>query len=113
MMVRPPSGRASTGPTTITVCFLAAAVFVTLCMDREVNVYDEGLILFGAARVMDGAIPHRDFYTLYGPGQFYILAALYKIFGASVLIERAWDTVVRAAIVSLHCFARQFAAMMD
>jgi hypothetical protein len=85
----------------ITMLFAFAMLFLALCMNRTINVYDEGLILFGAARVLDGAVPHRDFYANYGPGQFYVLAALYKIFGASVLVERAWDTFVRSCIVVL------------
>jgi hypothetical protein len=70
-------------------------------MERNINVYDEGIILTGAARAMDGAVIHRDFYTNYGPGQFYVLAALFKMFGASVLVERIWDTVVRSVSVVL------------
>jgi hypothetical protein len=89
------------GAATVTTVFLAAVVYLTLCMNRNINVYDEGFILFDAARVLDGDIPHRDFYTSYGPGQLYVLAALYKIFGASVLVERAWDTFVRSCIVAL------------
>lgn len=94
-------GRAELGPSTAIVAALSlvALLYLTLCMKRDVNYYDEGLILFGAARVLDGAIPHRDFYTAYGPGQFYVLAALYKVFGTSILVERAWDTVVRCCIV--------------
>ncbi|HXA26596.1 MAG TPA: hypothetical protein VNW90_30270 [Acetobacteraceae bacterium] len=86
---------------TIAALSLVAMLYLTLCMDRTVGVFDEALILLGAARVLDGAVPHRDFYTLYGPGQFYVLAALYKIFGVSVLVERAWDTVVRCCSVVL------------
>jgi hypothetical protein len=78
-----------------------ALVCLTLCMDRTVGVFDEGLILFGATRVLDGAVPHRDFLTLYGPGQFYVLAGLFKLFGVSVLVERAWDTAVRWCCVVL------------
>src|ERR1700722_13307170 len=86
---------------TLACLFLASLVWLTLCMNRDSNVYDEGLILEGAVRVLDGAIPHRDFYANYGPGQFYVLAGLYKIFGVSVLVERLLDTVVRGFIVVL------------
>ena len=81
--------------------FVAAVLYLTLCMNRNVNEYDEGFILLDATRVLDGDVPHRDFYTIYGPGQIYVLAALYKIFGISVLVERAWDTVVRGCVVML------------
>jgi hypothetical protein len=70
-------------------------------MGRDINVYDEGLIVFGAIRVMNGDVPYRDFYANYGPAQFYVLAGLFKVFGPSILINRIWDTFVRAATVML------------
>src|SRR5690349_20023939 len=73
-------------------------VLLAAAMRRDINVYDEGLILVHATRVAQGAVLHRDFYANYGPAQFYILAGLFKLFGASVLVERVWDTIVRAMI---------------
>ncbi len=96
---RPVAAGQRAGIAMILTVFLASLVFLTLCMNRNVNVYDEGVILFDASLVLDGAIPHRDFYTNYGPAQACTLAALYKIFGASVLVERAWDTIVRGIII--------------
>jgi hypothetical protein len=81
--------------------FLLSFLYLTLCMVRYVNAYDEGIILFGANRVMDGDIPHRDFYANYGPAQFYIIAGLFKLFGPSILIERVWDTLVRSLLAVL------------
>jgi hypothetical protein len=89
------------GLATIGVLFLISLVFLTLTMARSVNTYDEGLILLGADRVLHGAVPYRDFYDLYAVGQFYVLAALFKLFGASVLVERVWDTIVRCCCVVL------------
>ena len=80
---------------------MLALLFLTVAMGRYVNPYDEGLILYGARLVMDGAVPHRDFYFIYGPGQLYVLAALFKIFGTSVLVERIYDSVVRATVAML------------
>jgi 4-amino-4-deoxy-L-arabinose transferase-like glycosyltransferase len=81
--------------------FLAAALFLLLTMDRKIGLYDEGLILTGAMRVATGEVPHRDFYANYGPAQFYIVALLFKVFGQSVLVERIYDLLVRATIVTL------------
>jgi hypothetical protein len=83
------------------VLFLIAIIYLLLCMDRQVGIHGEGFVLVDAVRVLNGEIPHRDFYVLYGPGQFYILAALFKCFGTSVLVERAWDSVVRGCSVVL------------
>lgn len=81
--------------------FVGALVYLTLCMDRSVAMFDEGEILFNSVQVMNGQVPHRDFFTMYPPGQYYILAALYKLLGPSILIERVWDTVVRACCTVL------------
>jgi hypothetical protein len=67
-------------------------------MNRAVNLYDEGVIVTGATRVMAGEVMHRDFYANYGPAQFYILAALFKLFGPSILVARLWGVLVKAAI---------------
>lgn len=83
--------------------FVGAALFFFVSMDRNIGVYDEGLILTGAARVVAGQVPHRDFYTNYGPGQFYVLAFLFRRFGQAVMVERIFDLLVRAAIVAV-CF---------
>ena len=88
-----------------TLIFTCSFVFLAIAMNREVNlyevnVYDEALILVGAIRVANGAILHRDFYANDGPAQFYVLAGLFKMFGTSVLVERAWDAVVVAAAFS-------------
>lgn len=48
--------------------------------------YDEGLIAYGATRILSGEIPYRDFWTLYFPGKFYLLAAIFKIFGISIKV---------------------------
>jgi hypothetical protein len=72
-----------------------------LLMSREVRLFDEGIILTGAMRVLSGDLLHRDFYANYGPAQFYIVAALFQLFGADIMVERAWDIVVRGGIVAI------------
>jgi len=49
---------------------------------------DEGILLQGGQRILDGQIPYRDFFSFYTPGSFYLLAALFKIFGNSFLVAR-------------------------
>ena len=79
---------------------VVAFVFLLLALQRDVKIYDEGVILVGAMRVANGEIPHRDFYANYGPANFYVLAGLFKLFSPSVLVERLWDTLVRALIAT-------------
>lgn len=70
-------------------------------MPRGAGLYDEGLVLTGAMRVGAGELPHRDFFANYGPGQFYVLAFLFKLFGPSVLVERVWDAAIKVCIAVL------------
>jgi hypothetical protein len=50
---------------------------------------EEGFMLVFPDRVLHGAIPNKDFLYLYGPGSLWSLAAVYKVFGAHLLVERA------------------------
>jgi len=70
-------------------------------MSLTPNNYDEGLMLTGAMRVVAGQIPHYDFYANYGPGQFYTLAGLFRLFGEALLVERLYDLFLKALIVAL------------
>src|SRR6266571_5453642 len=49
---------------------------------------DEGILLQGAQRILDGQIPYRAFFSFYTPGSFYLVAGLFKIFGDSFLVAR-------------------------
>lgn len=60
---------------------------------------DESLLLVYPQRILDGQWPNRDFFTGYGPGQFWLLAGVYKIVGASVITERLVGWLLHIAIV--------------
>lgn len=82
-------------------CFVVSFVYQTIIMTPVIGLYDEGIILFGARRVMEGDLIHRDFYSNYGPGQFYALAALFKLFSPSILVERLWHSFVTSLSVAV------------
>ena len=63
------------------------------------NVYDEGLVVDGAVRILHGQIPYKDFNSGYPPGQFYTIAGIFSIFGKTLLVERMWDITWRLAVV--------------
>ncbi|OGC23665.1 hypothetical protein A2291_04100 [candidate division WOR-1 bacterium RIFOXYB2_FULL_42_35] len=69
-------------------------------MNKPLGRYDEGIIVYGAQRVLNGDIPYKDFWTIYSPGQFYVLAFLFKIFGSSILVARLFDSLIRAGLVA-------------
>lgn len=69
----------------------AFALGMLLCLvaaPPTINPYDEGLVAYGAQRVLAGEVPYRDFWTMYGPGAFYAGAGLYRLFGADLLAIR-------------------------
>lgn len=70
--------------------FIAAVLVQTVVTDFLVSSYDEGLTLYGSVRVLHGQIPYRDFWTMYSPGQFYVFAAVFRLFG----VFGFWDRVI-------------------
>lgn len=62
--------------------------------------YDEGWNLVNADLIAHGEIPYKDFWLISSPGQFYILATLFKIFGKSLAIGRIYTIFLH----SLICF---------
>jgi hypothetical protein len=73
-------------------------------MSRLLNLYDEAIPLVGAMRVMAGELPHRDFYSIYGPAPYYALAALFRIFGANLLVERLFDAAIKAVLIGVFSY---------
>lgn len=49
---------------------------------------DEGLLAYGAERVAEGQVPHRDFVTLQPPFSYYTAAAMFKTAGTSLMSLR-------------------------
>lgn len=59
--------------------------------------YDEGNTLCAATRVLAGDVPYRDYWTLHPPGTTWLLAGAFRVFGATLDVERA----VKAGVVAL------------
>lgn len=49
---------------------------------------DEGIVLEGAQRILQGQVLYRDFFSFYTPGSFYWSALLLRLFGNSMLTSR-------------------------
>ena len=81
--------------------FLATYSLLLATSASTIGVYDESLILTGALRVLHGEIPSRDFYVMYGPAPYFILAWVFHWFGTNLLVARVYDNLVTAAIVPL------------
>ncbi|MBK9064717.1 MAG: hypothetical protein IPL89_16230 [Acidobacteria bacterium] len=69
--------------------------------------YDEGNTLCAATRVLAGETPYRDFWSLHPPGTTWLLAGAFRVFGATLGVERAVKIgVVALAAVLLFLLAR-------
>jgi hypothetical protein len=69
--------------------------------------YDEGLVLTHTNAVLHGQLPHRDFYSAYAPANYWLLAAVWRVFGVSVSAARLVGFCVHLGI---GCFASRLAA---
>ena len=70
-----------------------------LMWDTELYIYDEGIILTGAQALQRGLLPYRDFWTMYAPGQFYLTAWLFSIFGQQEYLVRVIGIVAKTVII--------------
>jgi hypothetical protein len=88
---------------TLLVVILSFVVLL-LAMPRDLGIYDEGIVLMDAMRVLSGDVIHRDFYSPYGPGQYYTVAALFHLFGEHFMVERLYDIAIRSVGIATLFF---------
>ncbi len=70
---------------------------------------EEGFMLAFPEQILNGRFPHRDFLHLYGPGSLYVLAAVYGVFGTSLLLERLVGLLQHAGVAfGLFALLRPF-----
>src|ERR1700753_184180 len=60
----------------VLLALLTVGYFLALLLHPP-NVYDEGLTVDGAVRILHGQLPYRDFNTGYAPAEFYTVAAVF------------------------------------
>lgn len=87
--------------------FVAAVLVQLIAWEPDLNPYDEGIILTGADAIYHGRLPYKDFWTMYAPGQFYLLALLFHIFEPQEYLARCIGIVFRAAIIALVWYMLQ------
>src|SRR5260370_20508031 len=69
---------------------------------------DEGILLQGGQRILEGQIPYRDFFSFYTPGAFYLVAAMFKVFGNAFVVARMSLAITGAACsVVTYALARR------
>ncbi len=82
------------------IILLLILSIILLCpiITKKVDPFDEGLILAGAERIQNGQIPFNEFWTIYPPGQTYLLAFLFDTFGSSLITARVYDLIIKALL---------------
>lgn len=107
--VRPRWTRLS--PAVLVVLSGELLALLALALVSPLNLYDEGYVLYPAARVLEAQVPYRDFWFGYMPAQLYVLASLFRVFGTTVVAARVWDALVRFALcVFVYVVVRRLAA---
>jgi hypothetical protein len=92
------------------ILIFLSAVFNSFILSATLGRYDEGIVLVGAMRILSGEVPHRDFWSIYPPGQTFVLAGLFKFFGSSLEVERYYDLCLRiVASCLVYVFLRNIA----
>jgi hypothetical protein len=85
----------------------AAYLFPVIHLLHRVG--DEGSIVYGAQRILEGQVPYRDFIELIGPGSFYWLALFFKSFGLSWQVTRFYVLLNGMAVaVLVYAISRRF-----
>ena len=80
------------------VLLIASFAYLLTGIALPLGLFDEGLELTAAMRILGGEVPYRDFWFVYAPGEPYLLAGLFRVFGPSVMGARVMDTALRALL---------------
>jgi hypothetical protein len=87
---------------------LCAAIYLLPCMRVIFIGGDEGSFVDGAVRILHGQVFARDFFEVMGPGTFYLLAGIFKLFGATFLADRIWLFVTSVGtFLSMYYLSRR------
>jgi len=70
------------------VLSLFSAAYLFLFLRVLWRVGDEGLVVYGAQRVAEGALPYRDFVEVFGPAPFYWHALFFSLLGTKWMVAR-------------------------
>lgn len=78
------------------IASVAVALFLVPLVSPVIDYpkWDEYIVVYDAQRVLDGAVPYRDFFNFIPPGTFYLLAALFAPFGKATLTVARYAALV-------------------
>ena len=82
--------------------FAVTLAYFALFIHYGFNLDDEGTLLAQFYRTYLGELPYRDFHMGYTPSGHYFHAALFRLFGVSVVPLRCALAVCHALVAALH-----------
>jgi len=68
--------------------FAGSSLYFHLFYNYTTLNVDEGIVLQGAQRILEGQVLYRDFFSLFTPGSYYWMALFFRVFGSSILVGR-------------------------
>jgi hypothetical protein len=70
---------------------------------------DEGMVLVYPELIQHGAVPYRDFETVYGPGNWWFLSGVYAVFGTDIHVERTVGLLYRVVcLIAIFALTRRW-----
>lgn len=78
--------------------FVAALLLFSL----RLTLFEARQTDISALRVLAGDVPYRDFWTMYAPGSFVLLAGVFRLTGAQLIVSNALGIVTAAAGVAVY-----------
>jgi len=78
-----------------------ALVYTWLYYDRGLDQFDVGLFATEAERAAQGGVYGEDFLAPYGPGRYYLIGFLFKVFGPTLKTQAVLWLVMRGLIAVL------------
>ncbi|MGH9387568.1 MAG: ArnT family glycosyltransferase [Vicinamibacterales bacterium] len=82
------------------VAILIAVVGVLLQLPGLLWNPPDGKAINNALRILNGDVPYRDFWTMYAPGHFYLIAILFKLFGVQVWVQGLAHQIIVATVAA-------------
>lgn len=111
--------RMGRGDMLVALALLTVSVLYLTSLPHNLGGSDEAYFLVESKRVADGEVMYRDVFEFIPPGAAYIMAAAFRIFGASMTTARGVMTILHAltavllyAICRQLCVARALAALV-
>lgn len=81
--------------------FIVAFMWYIPDVDLPYNLFDEGMQLYSAARLLNGYLLYQDTCIPYGPGLSLMLALVFKVFGDTMIAARYCIAVITAISVAV------------